>query len=132
MTKTQKLRNLAEGLMAALVECGYTGPLRWPHHQWEGPFYRVWNAWEPHTRAAFPRLQLGGSANGTSSQAREILWELKRTSPFHEHDHRPLSKKPMGLPPREYLEIWCEGATPDEWVELGTAFIQEMAKLDEV
>lgn len=82
VTKTQKLRNLAEGFMAALVECGYRGPWRWAHHQWEGAFYRVWNDWEPHSSDVFPRLELGGSANGRSSQARAILWELKRTSPF--------------------------------------------------
>ncbi|MDQ4110524.1 MAG: hypothetical protein M3306_05410 [Actinomycetota bacterium] len=131
MTKTQKLRNLAEGFMAALVECGYRGPWRWAHHQWEGTFYRVWNDWEPHTRDAFPRLEVGGSANGRSSQARSILWELKRTSPFYGHDSKPLTVAPRGMTPREYLDDWCDGATTDEWVDLGAAFLEKMAKREQ-
>lgn len=114
--------------MAALVECGYRGPWRWPHHQWEGAFYRVWEAWDPHSFDVFPRLQLGGSASGRSSQARAILWELKRTSPFYEHDTKTLTANPRGMTPREYLETWCEGATADEWVSLADAFLREMAE----
>lgn len=131
VTKTQKLRNLAEGFMAALVECGYRGPWRWAHHQWEGPFYRVWYEWEPHTNDAFPRLELGGSANGRSSQARSVLWQLKRTSPFYGYDTEPLTVNPRGMTPREYLDLWCDGATAEEWVDLGAAFLEEMAKRQE-
>lgn len=117
--------------MAALVECGYRGPWRWAHHQWEGAFYRVWNGWKPHTNSAFPRLEVGGSANGRSSQARAILWELKRTSPFYEHDAKPLTVKPHGMTPREYLDVWCEGASADEWVALATGFLEEMARREQ-
>lgn len=81
VTKTQQLRNLAEGFMAALVECGYRGPWRWAHHQWEGAFYRVWNEWGPHTDSAFPHLELGGSADGRSTQARAILWNSNARHP---------------------------------------------------
>jgi hypothetical protein len=126
MTKTQKLRNVAEGFMAALVECGYRGPWRWAHHQWEGAFYRVWTSWAPHTNDEFPRLKLGGSAEGRTSQAREILWELKRTSPFAEHDHELLTDQPLGLTPREYLDDYCKGASADDWVALASAFLVEM------
>jgi hypothetical protein len=128
VTKTQKLRNLAEGFMAALVECGYRGPWRWAHHQWEGSFYRVWNSWEPHTAAVFPGLALGGSADGRTSQARDILWQLKSTSPFADYGTQPLPEHPRGMTPREYLDVWCEGATVDEWVELASAFLAEIEK----
>ncbi|MEP7738890.1 hypothetical protein ABKW28_14645 [Nocardioides sp. 31GB23] len=129
MTKTQKLRNLAEGLMAGLVECGYRGPWRWAHHQWEGPFYRAWDRWEPHTRPEFPPLELGGSSSGRSSQARVVLWQLKSTSPFHAYESQPLTDQPRGMEPREYLEECCDGATADEWVELAKAFLAEMDAL---
>lgn len=115
--------------MGGLIVCGFTGPWRWQHDQWEGAFYRSWNAWEPHTRTSFPALKLGGSASGRTSQAREILWELKRTAPFYEHDKHPLTQKPLGLTPREYLDTWCDGATADEWFELATAFLREMSRL---
>ena len=129
MTKTQKLRNLAEGFVAALVECGCRGPWKWAHHQWEGPFYRVWAEWEPHSGDVFPKLELGGSANGRSSQARDILRELKSTSPFANYQTGPLTTHPSGMAAREYLDLWCDGATADEWVGLASAFLTEMDRL---
>ena len=130
MTKTQKLRNLAEGFMAALVECGYRGPWRWAHHQWEGAFYRVWASWGPHRNNQFPGLQLGGSADGRTSQARDVLWQLKRTSPFAEFRSEPLTEQPLGMTPREYLHEYCGGASPDQWVALATAFLTEMERFE--
>lgn len=126
MNKQQKLRNVAEGLMAGLVAAGYHGPWRWAHHQWEGSFYRVWDRWPPHEGSDFPRFEIGGSANGRTSQAREILWQLKRTSPFHTYETEPLPTRPRGMTPGEYLETWCEGATPDEWFALAQGFLKEM------
>lgn len=115
--------------MAALVECGYEGPWRWAHHEWEGSFYRAWADWRPHTSPAFPRLELSGSAGGRSSEARAALWELKSTSPFATYESEQLTTSPQGLTPREYLELYCEGATPEEWVELADSFLAEMARL---
>lgn len=42
MTKQQKLRNTAEGLLAGLAGVGFACPWTWAHHQWEGAFYRAW------------------------------------------------------------------------------------------
>lgn len=128
MNKQQRLRNLAEGFLAALVECGYEGPWRWPHHRWEGSFYRAFHSWGPRSDPIFPRLQVGGSADGRTSQARDILWQIKRTSPFDGYDRAPLPTTPAGLSPREYLAEMVDGATPDEWVALGEAFLTEMAR----
>jgi hypothetical protein len=79
----------------------------------------------------FPRLALGGSADGRTSQARSILWELKRTSPFSEYSTEPLTAQPLGMTPREYLDDYCDGATADEWVSLAAGFLAEMAKREE-
>lgn len=128
VNKQQRLRNVAEGFLAGLVECGYEGPWRWAHHQWECSFYRAWNGWGPHAGPGFPRFQIGGSADGRTSQAREILWQLKRTSPFHNYDQTPLTMTPRGMSPHEYIEVWVEGASPTGWVELAAAFLAEMAR----
>lgn len=129
MTKQQRLRNVAEGLMAGLVANGFTGPWHWAHHQWEGVFYRVWRDWPPAQRdpASFPTFQLGGGA-GRTSQARDMLWTLKSTSPFHDHDRKPLTMKPRGMTPVEYLEIWVTGAHADEWIDLARKFLAEMER----
>ncbi|GAA3510435.1 hypothetical protein GCM10022262_38090 [Georgenia daeguensis] len=128
LNKQQRLRNAAEGFLAGLVAAGFEGPFTWAHHQWEGPFYRVWNQWPPASRRPqiFPRFQVGGSADGRTSQARDMLWQIKRTSPFAGHKEGPLNPAPNGLTPAEYLEISVEGATPDEWVELARDFLREM------
>jgi len=114
--------------MAALVECGFQRPWRWAHHEWEGAFNRVWSQWGPHKSEVFPRLAAGGSADGRTSEARAILWELKRTSPFAEFKTERLAHTPFGMTAREYLTEWCEGAAADEWVELAGAFLVEMEK----
>ncbi|MEI2826209.1 MAG: hypothetical protein V9F04_07265 [Dermatophilaceae bacterium] len=36
MNKQQKLRNIAEGLLAGLAAVGYQGPWRWAHHELGG------------------------------------------------------------------------------------------------
>ena len=84
MTKQQRLRTTAEGFMAGLVVCGFRGPWRWSHLDWELPFYRVWRQWPPQQRTPerFPTFQVGG--HGGKLEAREMLWQLKRTSPFHD------------------------------------------------
>jgi hypothetical protein len=126
MTKQQRLRATAEGFMAGLVACGYRGPWRWSNLEWEPAFYRAWRDWWPQQRTPklFPAFELGG--HGHTSQAREMLWQLKRTSPFHGfHDHE-LPTEPMGLDPREYIEIWVDTAEPDEWIALASAFLTEI------
>ena len=125
-TKHQRLRGTADGFMAALVECGYRGPWRWSNLDWELPFYQVWNAWEPRKRTPklFPKFGIGPSA--TTSQGREMLWQLKRTSPFHGYADEQLTRSPFGLTPRDFLEIWAKEATPDEWVELAAGFLEQM------
>lgn len=127
LTKKQKLRNTADGFMAGLVANGFQGPWRWNNNlDWELPFYRAWRGWAPQQRdsAFFPSFELGG--HRTTSEAREMLWELKSTSPFAAYQTDPLPLKPLGLLPHEYLEIWADGATPDEWTALGAAFLAEM------
>lgn len=130
MTKQQRLRNVAEGFLGGGVAVGFEGPFRWAHHQWEGSFYRVWRNWPPAARAPrdFPAFQIGGSANGRTSQARDMLWQIKRTSPFEGFKQQPLNPSPMGLTPEEYLEIWVKGATPDEWKNLARAFRQNISE----
>ncbi|GAA4288932.1 hypothetical protein [Georgenia daeguensis] len=132
MNKQQRLRNVAEGLLAGLVAVGFDGPFRWAHHQWEGAFYKAWRDWPPASRNPeyFPRFKVGGSADGRISQARELLWEVKRTSPFHGYDQQPLNPSPMGLDPQEYLAIRAEGATPQEWMALARTFLAEMNPAD--
>ncbi|MEV6283764.1 hypothetical protein [Kribbella sp. NPDC051770] len=129
MNKQQRLRNTAEGFMGGLVASGFRGPWRWRHLDWELPFYRVWRDWLPQQQAepgVFPQFKVGG--HGSTSQAREMLWQLKRTSPFYSHATDPLPQTPIGLSPAEYLEIWVEGARPDEWIELATSFLNEIEK----
>ena len=128
VTKQQRLRNVAEGFMAGLVANGFNGPFKYSNLDWELPFYRVWHRWEPPRRnpAVFPSFALGGT--GRSSEPREILWQLKSTSPFNSYASEPLPTHPMGLTPEEYLEIWAEGAEPGEWIALGTDFLGELGK----
>lgn len=128
MSKQQRLRTTAEGFMGGLVVCGFRGPWRWSHLEWELPFYRAWRRWPPQQRSPerFPTFEVGG--HGRSSQAREMLWQLKRTSPFHDPHSQQLSSEPMGLSALEYLEIWTDTATPDEWTALAAAFLAEINK----
>jgi hypothetical protein len=91
--------------MAGLVANGFRGPWRWRNLDWELPFYEVWREWPPQQRdpSSFPGFAPVG--HGTTSQAREMLWQLKRTSPFHEYDSSPLTTEPFGLSAVEYLEV---------------------------
>ena len=57
-----------------------------------------------------------------------MLWQLKRTSPFHYYSSQRLPAEPLGLPIVEYLEIWVDGATPDEWIALGADFLGELGE----
>ncbi len=127
INKQQKLKNTAHGLLAGMVAIGFEGPWRWAHHQWEGPFYRVWRAWPPASNTeCFRTFQVGGSANGRTSQARDILFAVNRTSPFDGFNREPLNKHPMGMSPQEYLEDYVEGATPQEWMDLAAALLAEL------
>lgn len=112
--------------MAGLVASGFRGPWRWGNPAWEYAFYKAWREWPPQQRAPkiFPAFALGGTR--TTSQAREMLWKLKGNSPFADYDSKPLPLDPRGLPPLEYLEIWVDGAEPEEWVSLAKAFLAEM------
>lgn len=127
MNKQQKLKNTAEGLLAGLAAVGFKGPWHWAHHEWEGAFYRAWRTWPPARDAQiFRTFQVGGSADGRTSQARDILFAVKSTSPFDGYDRGPLNPAPKGLTPEEYLEISVEGATPQEWMDLARSFLTEM------
>lgn len=127
MNKQQKLKNTAEGLLAGLAAVGFKGPWHWAHHEWEGAFYRAWRNWPPARDAqTFRAFQVGGSADGRTSQARDILFAVKSTSPFDGYDRGPLNPAPRGLTPEEYLEISVEGATPQEWMDLARSFLTEM------
>lgn len=35
----------------------------------------------------------------------------------------------MGLTPEEYLEVYVEGATPQEWMSLTRMFLAEMGEM---
>lgn len=128
MNKRQQLRNTAEGLLAGLVAVGFEGPFHWAHHEWEGPFYRVWNKWPPATRSpeVFRIFRVGGSADGRTSQARDILFAINSGSPFDGYARQRLNPTPRGLSPEEYLETWVEGATPQEWKDLARALLVEL------
>lgn len=127
MNKQQKLRNIAEGFLAGLAAVGYQGPWRWAHHEWEGAFYQAWREWPPSSNGdAFRTFRVGGSADGRTSQAREILFAVKRTSPFYGYSQTSINPKPMGLTPEEYLDIWVDGASPQEWMALATKFLAEI------
>jgi hypothetical protein len=130
MNKQQRLRNCAEGFLGGLAAVGFEGPFRWAHHQWELSFYWAWDRWAPATRSprTFPTFQVGGSANGRTSQAREILWTINRNSPFDGYDKGPLNVAPRSLTPSEYLEDYVEGASPAEWMELARAFLAKMGE----
>lgn len=112
--------------MAGLVAAGFQGPFKYSHLTWELPFYRAWARWAPARRnpAAFPLFEVGG--HGRSSQPRELLWQLKRTSPFHGYDTDSLPASPRGLTAEEYLEIWVSGASPEEWISLAKDFLVEL------
>jgi hypothetical protein len=127
VNKQQKLKNTAEGLLAGLVAVGFKGPWRWAHHEWEGAFYRAWRMWPPaRNTQIFRTFQVGGSADGRTSQARDILFAVKSTSPFYGYDRGPLNPAPRGLTPEDYLQISVDGATPQEWTDLARAFLAEM------
>lgn len=130
MPKPKRLRNTAEGFMAGLVAVGFKGPFWSAWHQWEGAFYSAWRGWAPKDRnsAVFPTFRVGGSADGRTSQARDMMFTLKSTSPFHRYDRDLLDTEPKGLSPEEYLEIWVEGATPEQWKDLARAFLEKMAE----
>jgi len=128
MTKQQRLRTTAAGFMAGLVACGYRGPWRWSNLDWELPFYRVWRTWTPPQRRPelFPAFELGGRRY--TCEAREMLWQLKRTSPFHGFRDEELPAEPMGLSPYAYLEIYADTASPDEWTTLAREFLSDIAQ----
>lgn len=131
MNKTQRLRNTAEGFLAGLVEVGFVGPFLWADHQWEGTFYRSWGRWRPaaRTSAGLPQFKLGGSADGRTSQARDMLWQIKQTSPFRDFRTQPLTTSPYGLSPQEYLRIHVQGASPAEWMSLSESFLDGMERV---
>lgn len=54
------------------------------------------------------------------------MWQLKRTSPFAGGWANELTDEPFGLTPREYLDIWVGGASPDEWIALADPFLALM------
>jgi hypothetical protein len=128
VNKQQRLRNTAEGFLAGLASAGFEGPFTRPHRQWEGPFFLAWNQWPLAARhpELFPRFQIEASADGRTPQGRDMLWQIKRTSPFADYKEVSLNPTPRGLTPTEYLDISVEGATPDEWVELAGNFLREM------
>lgn len=126
MDKDQKLRNTAEGFMAGLVAAGHEGPFSWHNLEWELAFYDAWQEWEPKDREPkyFRVFEVGGL--GRRSEGRELLWQIdKRTSPFRDFK-RGLNPQPAGMSAREYLQNRVVGATPDEWVELASAFLRKM------
>ncbi|GAT89609.1 hypothetical protein CVCC1112_4268 [Paenarthrobacter nicotinovorans] len=112
--------------MAGLVVNGFQGPWRWNNLDWELPFYKVWRDWAPQQREpqSFPRFELAGTR--FTSQAREMLWQLKSTSPFQAFQTEALPVEPRGLDPVDYLEIYAEGAEPEEWIALAAAFLKAM------
>lgn len=112
--------------MAGLVACGFRGPVRWSNLDWEFSFIKAWGAWPPKSRSPrdFPTFKTG--ATGTSSEPRELLWQLKRTSPYAGGWRNELTVEPHGLSPHDYLEIWVAGASPDEWIELAESFLSLM------
>lgn len=126
MTKQQRLRNAAEEFMVGLVANGFRGPWRWNNLDWELAFYKAWREWPPQQRdhKSFPSFEVGG--HRMTSQAREMLWQLKSTSPFHDYQKEPLPLMPRNLTPEEYLEISVDGASQSEWVSLAKAFLTEM------
>ncbi|NTW39506.1 MAG: hypothetical protein HGA44_06385 [Cellulomonadaceae bacterium] len=129
LTKQQKLRNTANGLLAGLVAVGFEGPWRWAHHEWETAFYKVWRAWPPAGDTQYFRsFRIGGSADGRTSQARDILFAVNGGSPFDGYDRGPLNPRPLGLSAREYLEDCVEGATPEEWMTLASALLAELKR----
>lgn len=115
--------------MGGLVLADFTGPFRWAHHEWEGAFYSAWNSWPAQVRDSnsFPRFKIGGGA-GRTSQPRDMLWQLKSTSPFHEYANKSLPTDPMGLHIREYLDGWVSGASAHEWERLARAFLHLQAE----
>ncbi len=57
---------------------------------------------------------------------RGTSFAVKSTSPFDGYARGPLNPAPRGMAPEEYLEIWVEGATPREWMDLARSFLVEM------
>ena len=130
MDKTQRLRNAAEGFMAGLVAVGFEGPFWSAWHEWEGSFYSAWRTWTPKddNPGDFPTFHVGGSANGRSSQARDMLFTLKSTSPFEAYATNALPLEPRWLSPEQYLEIHVQGATPEQWKDLARAFLERIGR----
>lgn len=128
MTKQQRLANTAEGFFAGLVAAGWEGRFAFRNRflDWELPFYRAWGGWEPKDRSPemFPVFAFGGSANGTVSEARSLLFAVSSRSPFADYDNG-LNPQPATLEPLEYLQSYVKGASPQEWVDLAQAFIAQ-------
>lgn len=126
-SKEQRLRTTADGFMAGLVACGFRGPWRYRNLDWEGAFLNVWDDWQPQELHPdrFPYFEFGGGP-GRTSQPRDMLWQLKRTSPFHRYNTQPLPQEPDGLTPQEFLDIRVGAAQPEEWIALADAFLAEV------
>ena len=112
--------------MAGLVANGFRGPWRWNNLDWEFAFYKAWREWPPQQRdpKSFPVFQIGGTR--TTSEGREMLWQLKSTSPFSDYEKEELPMLLRGLTPEEYLQISVRGASSDEWVSLAKSFLAQM------
>lgn len=55
-----------------------------------------------------------------------MLWQLKRTSAFHDHTREPLPLEPHGLEIRDFLDIYAGTASPEEWIALAQDFLDEL------
>ena len=78
----------------------------------------------------FRTFAVGGSADGRTSQARDIQFTVKGTSPFSAYREGALNAKPFGLKPDEYIETHVVGATAQQRKDLARAFLSEMQDND--
>ena len=80
--------------MAGLVADGFLGPFRYSHLTWE---LLLPGLGQVGARAAeplrVPRFR-DRRTRKDKSQPCELLWQLKRTSPFQAYDHEPLPLSP--------------------------------------
>lgn len=119
MDKQQRLLVVANGLAAGMVAAGETqfDPVM---HEFESDFRAAWGDWLDGPRRA-QLLTLDYERN----RPRNLLFRLHRSkSPFRTYQTEPLTALPCGLEPVEFLEIYAEGADPQEWIDLAAKYLR--------
>jgi hypothetical protein len=116
--RRHQLLEVGNGLLAGLVELGIE-EFNPSIMDFETRFLKAWREWAPQLThpSIFPVFGVG------TKRPRDLLFRLHHSSsPFSSYQTDLLVQRPLNLIPRDYLEIYCDTATPEEWLNLGRAY----------